>query len=61
MSLLTTLIRIAISTDVPAIRACAEAAYQPYIARMNQPPAPMIADFEHQVSKGVVSVVPGSG
>jgi len=50
------LIRLAETRDVTAIRTCAHAAYQKYIARMNQEPAPMIADFADQVSKGVVSV-----
>jgi len=56
MSSLTAFIRVAMLTDVPAVRACAQAAYQPYITRMNKPPAPMLADFEHQVSEGIVSV-----
>jgi len=56
MNTTTILIRQAHSADINAIRNCAHAAYQPYIARMNQKPAPMIADFASQVSQGVVHV-----
>ncbi len=50
------LIRIAVSSDVTAIRSCARAAYQKYIVRMNQEPAPMLADFDLQVSEGLAFV-----
>ena len=50
------IIRSAMPADVNDIRACAQAAYQHYIVRMNQTPAPMIADFEHCIAKGMASI-----
>lgn len=50
------LVRSAVPADVIDIRACAQAAYQYYIVRMNQSPAPMIADFDKLVSKEFVSI-----
>jgi len=50
------IIRVAQPSDVSAIQTCADAAYQPYIERMNKKPAPMVANFDNQVAKGIVSV-----
>jgi len=43
--------------DISAIRACARAAYERYVAAIGREPAPMIADFAQQVAEGIVSVV----
>jgi len=50
------LIRPAVSSDADAIRDCAVAAYTVYIARMGRTPAPMLADFDTQISAGHVYV-----
>ncbi len=49
-------IRLAKPTDTPAVEACARLAYQPYVKRMQQKPAPMIANFTLQISDGFVWV-----
>ncbi|NNF76469.1 MAG: GNAT family N-acetyltransferase [Rhizobiales bacterium] len=38
-------IRPATPEDVPRVQACAEAAYQIYVAAIGRKPAPMVADF----------------
>ncbi|WP_406721325.1 GNAT family N-acetyltransferase [Thioclava litoralis] len=50
------MIRPATPEDEAAIRACAIAAYTPYIARMGRDPAPMSADYAAQIAQGVVHV-----
>lgn len=40
-----------------AIRACAEAAYEKYVARIGKTPAPMVADFAGQIDAGQVHVL----
>jgi ribosomal protein S18 acetylase RimI-like enzyme len=50
------LIRPADPADEPAIRACATAAYGPYIAAIGRPPAPMVADFTAQIAAKQVHV-----
>ena len=40
-----------------AIRACAEAAYEKYVARIGKTPAPMVADFASQIAAGQVHVL----
>ena len=50
-------IRKAESTDVPKICACANAAYKMYVERIGREPAPMVADFADQVTKGIVHVI----
>ncbi|MCY4335221.1 MAG: GNAT family N-acetyltransferase [Litoreibacter sp.] len=49
-------IRPARASDLDAIRACAEAAYAPYVDRIGRKPAPMIADFGAYISAGQVHV-----
>ena len=44
--------RRAVAADVPWIRACANAAYAPYVSIIGREPAPMVADFEGYVSSG---------
>lgn len=53
-------IRPAVPGDEPAIRACAEAAYAPYVAVIGRQPAPMVADFAAQIREGVVHVATGA-
>ncbi|RCK50669.1 acetyltransferase [Thalassospira profundimaris] len=50
------MIRPARPADEPAIRACAIAAYQRYIAVIGRKPAPMTADFAAQIAAGQVYV-----
>jgi GNAT superfamily N-acetyltransferase len=42
--------------DVAEIRAIAAAAYEPYVARIGRPPAPMTADYAAAVDRGEVWV-----
>ncbi len=51
------MIRCATHADVPAIRDCAQDAYEHYVEAIGKKPAPMIADFELQVARGWVHVV----
>lgn len=50
------MIRPATPQDEPAIRACARAAYQPYVALIGKEPAPMSADYTVQIAQGHVYV-----
>jgi GNAT superfamily N-acetyltransferase len=45
-------IRLAEQDDVDVLRAIAAAAYQPYVARIGRPPAPMTADYDQAVRSG---------
>ncbi len=54
------MIRQAQPDDEPAIRACAAAAYAPYILRIGRAPAPMLADFAAQIAAGQVHVATGA-
>ncbi|MEM9632929.1 MAG: GNAT family N-acetyltransferase [Pseudomonadota bacterium] len=49
-----TIIRIAIKSDEPAVRNCAERAYERYVAAIGRKPAPMVADFEAQIEAGLI-------
>lgn len=48
---MTAHLRPAEAKDLSFIRACAQAAYAPYVQRMSQRPAPMDADFEDAIEK----------
>ena len=50
-------LRPAMADDVPAIAACAEAAYRKYVARIGKKPAPMTADFAAHVAAGEAHVL----
>ncbi len=54
-------VRPAEAQDLPAITACAEAAYDKYVARIGKKPAPMIADFASQIAAGQVHVAIAEG
>lgn len=45
-------IRPAAPDDLEAVKACAEAAYEVYVAAIGQKPAPMVADFAGSMSDG---------
>ncbi len=49
-------IRPARSSDLPEIQACAKQAFEPYIARMGQRPAPMDADYATAIRSGYAHV-----
>jgi ribosomal protein S18 acetylase RimI-like enzyme len=49
------------SHHLAAVRAIAEEAYEPYIARIGKRPAPLDADFAEQIRRGVVFVAVGEG
>ncbi len=56
------MIRPATPADEPAVRACAEAAYSPYVGVIGRKPAPMVADFAALIREGVVvHVAAGAG
>lgn len=49
-------IRPAVPGDGDALRACAEAAYAPYVPRIGRRPAPMDADFARLIERGRVTI-----
>lgn len=49
-------IRKAAADDLTDVQHCARSAYAKYIDRMKKPPAPMHADFAHQIAEGHVYV-----
>lgn len=55
------IIRPATAGDVDFVRACARAAYSPYIRRIGREPAPMTADFEAQQAAGLIHVLEANG
>jgi GNAT superfamily N-acetyltransferase len=54
-------LRRAQPADVAEIRAVAQAAYEPYVARIGRPPAPMTADYAAAVDRGEVWVAAADG
>ena len=54
-------IRPAEARDAAIVRACAQAAYTPYVARIGRDPAPMVADFEGLIAAGQVYVAEDAG
>jgi ribosomal protein S18 acetylase RimI-like enzyme len=50
-------IRAAEAGDIDPIKACIDAAYGPYVARLGRPPAPMLADYGALVAGGKVQVI----
>src|SRR6267143_2083463 len=50
-------IRAATAADVPAIADIVDQAYRHYIARMGNPPGPMLDDYAARVSEGAVWVL----
>lgn len=54
-------IKRADSHHLAAVRAIAEEAYEPYIARIGKRPAPMDTDFAEQIRRGTVFVAVAEG
>ena len=54
-------IRRATADDVPALALIAEAAFAPYVVRIGQKPAPMVADFAAYIAEGAAYVAEASG
>ena len=54
-------IRRANTDDVPALAQIAEAAYAPYVVRVGQKLAPMVADFAAHVAVGAAYVAEAAG
>lgn len=50
-------IRLALAADVPAVRAIAEAAYRPYVARNGLEPAPLAEDYPERIAAGQLWVL----
>jgi ribosomal protein S18 acetylase RimI-like enzyme len=54
-------IRQATSGDAPSIRACVRAAYAVYERRLDRPPAPLSADVESEIDRGLVYLLEEQG
>ena len=50
------IVRLAQADDAVAARACVVAAFEPYIARIGKPPAPMLLDYPALIAEGRVWV-----
>ncbi|WP_339486812.1 GNAT family N-acetyltransferase [Pseudomonas sp. EL_65y_Pfl2_R95] len=48
------MIRLAIASDEPCIKDCAEQAYAGYVSVIGRKPAPMRADYAAQIAAGIV-------
>lgn len=57
----TSRIRPATAADAPAVRAIAEAAYRPYVARNGLEPAPLHEDYAARIAEGVLWVLDDAG
>ena len=55
------MIRAAVRADVTAVKACVDAAFEPYIERIGKPPAPMLADYPVLIAAGRVWVAEQDG
>src|SRR3546814_12039104 len=51
------MIRPALPADLARIEAIVEAAYGPYLARMNRKPAPMVDDYRRRIAAGQTHVL----
>jgi N-acetylglutamate synthase-like GNAT family acetyltransferase len=54
-------IRQARAADHAAVMACIRAAYAKYLVRMDKEPAPLHADYQALIARGVVFVLPDAG
>ena len=50
------IVRLANAGEAVAVRACVVAAFEPYIARIGKPPAPMLLDYPALIAEGRVWV-----
>src|SRR3546814_8197808 len=55
------MIRPAVPADRARIEAIVDAAYRPYLARMNRPPAPMVDDYARRIAEGQTHVLEEDG
>jgi GNAT superfamily N-acetyltransferase len=55
------MIRPALPTDQERIEAIVEAAYSPYLTRMNRKPAPMVDDYAARIAAGQTHVLEEDG
>src|SRR3546814_17165955 len=55
------MIRPALPADLARIEAIVEAAYGPYLARMNRKPAPMVDDYRRRIAAGQTHVLEEHG
>lgn len=55
------MIRLARADDRARIEAIVEAAYSPYLARMDRKPAPMVDDYAARIAAGQAHVLEGDG
>ncbi len=53
-------LRLARASDAPWLKACAEAAYQPYVVPIGRRPAPMDADFPSHIARAEAWLFVGS-
>ncbi len=58
---MTDTIRLATAADEPRVRAIVTAAYTPYIARIRQPPGPMLDDYAALIAARCVHVLTETG
>jgi GNAT superfamily N-acetyltransferase len=49
--------RLAVEADLPALKAIVRAAYDPYLARMDRAPAPLVTDMRPRIRDGHVWTV----
>jgi ribosomal protein S18 acetylase RimI-like enzyme len=54
-------IRLAAPYDAKGVVACVDAAFQPYVAGIGKPPAPMLADYPELIGRGRVYVLEEDG
>lgn len=54
-------LRPAVAADAPALRAMVESAYAVYVPRIGLRPAPMDADYDDLVARGLVTVAEADG
>ncbi|MFD0916194.1 GNAT family N-acetyltransferase [Pseudahrensia aquimaris] len=54
-------IRPATAADVPFLQACAQSAYEIYIAAIGQKPAPMVFNFEAHLADHTIEVIEQTG
>lgn len=53
--------RLALPADRARLEEIVEAAYSPYLERMNRPPAPMVDDYAHRIAAGQAHVLEDAG
>ncbi|MPZ10559.1 MAG: GNAT family N-acetyltransferase [Kiloniellaceae bacterium] len=58
---MTATIRPALLADQARIEAIVEAAYRPYLERMDRPPAPLLDDYARRIADGQTHVLEESG